>query len=47
VHNDVRKRVGGIELDFLPNSNRLRLNAVPRGVHEAADVASEFLDEQA
>jgi hypothetical protein len=39
--------LGVAELDLLLDTHRLRLNPILRHVHEAADVARKFLDEQA
>jgi len=44
--DDIRKRVGSAELDFLLDSHRLRLNSILRRVHEAANAAREFFYEQ-
>src|SRR6266850_3199925 len=44
--NDIRKRVGSAELDFLLDAHRLGFNSILRHVHEAADAAREFFYEQ-
>src|SRR5262249_1542886 len=44
--NDICKRVGTAELDFLLDAHRLRFTSIGRHGHEWADVARDFLYEQ-